>query len=67
VEVVSPARLAIPVCRDPDDDDVLAGCSDRRLPLHRHWDQDLLVLERYEGIAIVAPGDFAAFESTMHS
>jgi putative PIN family toxin of toxin-antitoxin system len=65
MEIVSPAGLPIPVCRDPDDDDVLAAAQTGRCHCIITGDQDLLVLERYEGIVIVAPGDFAAFESTM--
>jgi hypothetical protein len=67
MEIVSPARLAIPVCRDPDDDDVLAAARSGSCHCIITGDQDLLVLKRYGGVAIVAPGDFAAFESTIQS
>jgi predicted nucleic acid-binding protein len=67
MEIVSPAGLPIPVCRDPDDDDVLAAAQTGGCDCLITGDQDLLVLKRYEGIAIVAPGDFAAFESTGQS
>jgi putative PIN family toxin of toxin-antitoxin system len=67
MEIVSPATLPIPVCRDPDDDDVLAAAQTGGCHCIVTGDQDLLVLERFEGVAIVAPGDFAAFESTMQS
>lgn len=67
IKVIAPARLSIPVCRDPDDDDVLAAAQAGGCHCIITGDQDLLVLSRFEGIAIVAPGDFAAFESTMQS
>ena len=64
MEIVQPARLPTPVCRDPDDDQVLATA----VAAHCHCivtgDQDLLVLGSYEGIAIITPGEFEAIEAT---
>jgi putative PIN family toxin of toxin-antitoxin system len=48
----SPALLA-PVCRDPDDDAVLACAKAAQVNLIVSGDQDLLVLQQFEGIAIV--------------
>lgn len=50
---VTPAALPRPVCRDPDDDAVLACALGARADLVVSGDRDLLVLERFEGIAIV--------------
>lgn len=52
-EVVSPAPLAQPICRDPDDDAVLACAKSARANLIVSGDQDLLVLQAFEGIPIV--------------
>ena len=48
----SPA-LAKPVCRDPDDDAVLACAKAAQVDWIVSGDQDLLVLQRFEGIPIV--------------
>ena len=52
-EVVSPALLTQPICRDPDDDAVLACAKAANADLIVSGDQDLLVLEAFEGIQIV--------------
>ena len=52
-EVVSPALLNQPICRDPDDDAVLACAKAANADLIVSGDQDLLVLEAFEGIQIV--------------
>ena len=58
VRLVEPTRLASPICRDPDDDVVLAaavaGGADRIVT----GDRDLLDLGVYEGIQIVTPRQF---------
>lgn len=48
----SPA-LATPVCRDPDDDAVLACAIAAQVDWIVSGDQDLLVLKQFEGIPIV--------------
>lgn len=53
VELIEPAPLPQPVCRDPDDDAVLALALAARADLIVSGDQDLLVLQRFEGIPIV--------------
>ena len=58
MEVVVPAPLPAPVCRDPDDDIVLGtamagGCSHIVT-----GDRDLLVLVQYQDIRIISPTDF---------
>lgn len=52
-EVVSPAALTQPICRDPDDDAVLACAKAAQADLIVSGDQDLLVLQAFEGIPIV--------------
>ena len=52
-EIVSPVPLAQPICRDPDDDAVLACAKAAHADLIVSGDQDLLVLQAFEGIQIV--------------
>lgn len=63
LEVVEPASLDQPVCRDPDDDVVLATALSGRCDCIVTGDKDLLVLERFEQIRIFAPGDFWRHET----
>ncbi|HYR06942.1 MAG TPA: putative toxin-antitoxin system toxin component, PIN family [Longimicrobium sp.] len=58
MEVVDPPPLAIPVCRDPDDDLVLATALAGRCACIVTGDKDLLVLGSYGAIQIKSPGDF---------
>lgn len=57
--LVRPARLARAVCRDPDDDVVLATARTAKADCILTGDRDLLVLERFEGTAILTPRAFA--------
>ncbi|MDR2212377.1 MAG: putative toxin-antitoxin system toxin component, PIN family [Pseudomonadales bacterium] len=52
VEIIEAAPLVHPICRDADDDHVLALALAAQADLIVSGDQDLLVLERFEGIAI---------------
>lgn len=56
-EIVEPPPLALPVCRDPDDDAVLALARAARVELIISGDKDLLVLQVFEGIPIVGPAE----------
>jgi len=47
--------LVQPVCRDPDDDEVLALAVAARVELIVSGDNDLLVLGSFEGVPIVSP------------
>lgn len=60
-EVIEPPPLAQPVCRDPDDDAVLALAVAARAELIVSGDNDLLVLQQFEGIPIVTPAQALAF------
>lgn len=54
-EIITPPPLQQPVCRDPDDDEVLALAFAARADLIVSGDDDLLVLTNFEGIPIVTP------------
>ena len=57
-EIVAPARLAKRVCRDKDDDVVLATAVAGKADAIVTGDDDLLVLKRFREIAIVSPRQF---------
>ena len=59
-ELVEPTPLPKPVCRDADDDRVLAAALAAKADALVTGDQDLLVLKRFETIAIVNPRDCLA-------
>ncbi|MEI8122966.1 MAG: putative toxin-antitoxin system toxin component, PIN family [bacterium] len=63
--MVKPVRLPGAVCRDPDDDVVLAtalaGCAQVIVT----GDKDLTVLKSYEGIKIIRPADFWQYEQEL--
>lgn len=54
-EVVEPPPLAVPVCRDPDDDAVLALALAARADCIVSGDGDLLTLKHYQDIPILDP------------
>ena len=56
--LVEPLVLRKPVCRDADDDLVLATAVAAGAELIVTGDDDLLVLKEYEGVAIVSPRRF---------
>ncbi|MGI9165717.1 MAG: putative toxin-antitoxin system toxin component, PIN family [Pyrinomonadaceae bacterium] len=56
--VVSASKLENPVCRDPDDDNVLAAAISGECDCIITGDKDLLVLKHYQGINIFSPRDF---------
>ena len=62
--VLSPIGLASPVCRDPDDDNILAAAIAGNCDCVITGDKDLLVLRAYEGINILSPRDFLTNEET---
>ena len=53
VQVIDVAPLPQPVCRDPDDDVVLALALAASADLIVSGDNDLLVLDQFEGVPIV--------------
>jgi putative PIN family toxin of toxin-antitoxin system len=58
VPLAEPEALPTPICRDPDDDMVLATAVAARATTIVTGDDDLLVLGRYSGIEIVTPRRF---------
>lgn len=56
--LVEPAPLPKAVCRDPDDDAVLAAAVAARADVIVTGDNDLLVLKEYEGVRILSPRQF---------
>lgn len=65
MEIVTPASLSEPVCRDPDDDAVLATAFAARADCLITGDRDLLDLETFHGIPILRPADFWKLESSL--
>ena len=57
-EVRQKVNPIAPVCRDPDDDRILACAREARADYIVTGDEDLLVLKRYGAIRIVTPRDF---------
>jgi uncharacterized protein len=64
-EVIDPPPLPQPVCRDPDDDAVLALAIAAQADLIVSGDDDLLSLQRFEGIPILSPA--IALQRVMNS
>lgn len=54
-ELIEPPPLAAPVCRDPDDDAVLALAIAAQVDLIISGDDDLLTLKSFQGIPITTP------------
>lgn len=65
MDVVDPPPLAIPICRDPDDDLVLATAVAGCVAIVT-GDKDLLVLGSYGAIQIKSPGDFTRDEAARY-
>jgi uncharacterized protein len=63
MEVVTPTGLDNPVCRDADDDNILATASSGNCDFIITGDKDLLVLQAFGEVKIVSPGDFQKLES----
>ena len=57
-QLVTPDRLPAPVCRDPDDDVVIATAIAARADVILTGDDDLLVLRRHGPIRILSPRQF---------
>jgi len=60
--IVTPEPLEEPVCRDGDDDAVLALARSASAACLVTGDDDLLVLGRFERIPIISPRAFLTFE-----
>lgn len=64
-EVVVPVPLPVQVCRDPDDDWVLATAKTGQCRCIVTGDTDLLSLGAFENVAILKPADFWSFEQRL--
>lgn len=62
MEVVIPAEMDAPVCRDADDDNILATASSGNCNFIITGDKDLLILHSFGEIKIVNPGAFQTIE-----
>jgi uncharacterized protein len=62
--LVTPASLEAPVCRDPEDDVVLATARSGACAAIVTGDQDLLILDPFGTIRVLAPSAFWKWEST---
>ena len=60
--IVAPRPLEQSVCRDPDDDNILAVAISAECDCIITGDEDLLILKKYEGIDILSPRDFLSKE-----
>jgi putative PIN family toxin of toxin-antitoxin system len=65
--VVKPIDLPTPICRDPDDDTVLATAVAGNCDCIVTGDNDLLVLKHFADVGIVSPADFVEYEATRPS
>src|SRR5262249_34747169 len=61
--LVVPADLEAPICRDRDDDVVLATARAGECAAIVSGDQDLLVLDPFHGIRVLTPAAFWKWES----
>lgn len=61
-EIVEPDGLDKKVCRDADDDNILAAALAEKADCIVTGDNDLLALKDYRGIRIISPTGFWEFE-----
>jgi len=67
MEIVIPSQLEQQVCRDIDDDWVLATALVGKAQCIVTGDKDLLAITRFEDIDIIAPVDFQTYEEKFIS
>jgi putative PIN family toxin of toxin-antitoxin system len=63
VILTKPTPLSQPVCRDADDDMVIAAAITGKAVCIVTGDKDLLDLKQHQGIPILKPAEFSAFEA----
>ena len=63
-EIVATSPLTAAVCRDPDDDNIIATAISGQCSCIVTGDKDLLDLETVKSIHILSPGSFWQFEQT---
>ena len=64
MELTVPTGMTTQVCRDPDDNNILATAAAGECDCIITGDNDLLVLKRFGNIAIIRPAEFANHERT---
>lgn len=64
MRVVLPRSLEENVCRDPDDDNVLAAAIEGKCDCIITGDKDLIILKQYRGVDRLSPSDFREYEGT---
>jgi uncharacterized protein len=57
--VIKPSKLSESVCRDEDDDEVLATALAAKAEIILTGDKDLLMLKEFQGVKILSPRQFA--------
>lgn len=62
--VTTPIPLDAPVCRDADDDMILATALTASAPCIVTGDKDLLDIQQFQTVDIIRPRDFANYETT---
>jgi uncharacterized protein len=67
MEIVNPSKLNQQVCRDIDDDWVLATALVGKAQCIVTGDKDLLVITQFEKIDIISPVDFQTYEEKYTS
>lgn len=65
MEIVFPDGPVVSVCRDPDDDFILAAAFTGQCDCIITGDKDLLKLNSYQNIRIFSPTDFQKFEEKL--
>ncbi|MEM9448650.1 MAG: putative toxin-antitoxin system toxin component, PIN family [Cyanobacteria bacterium P01_E01_bin.6] len=65
VNIVVPSVLDVQICRDPDDDLVLATAFAGDADCIITGDKDLLILQQVRGVDIMKPADFLDYENTF--
>ncbi|MEI6445737.1 MAG: putative toxin-antitoxin system toxin component, PIN family [Nostocales cyanobacterium ELA583] len=65
MQVVIPTPLNVPVCRDVDDDMILATAIAGEAVCIITGDKDLLILKMFESIKIIDPKEFANSEEML--
>lgn len=63
VELVVPAEMDAGICRDPDDDMILATALSGNAQCIVTGDKDLLALRQFHAIRIISPAEFSVYEA----